>query len=50
MRRRKKRSDDDDEVLVPAAVISLAAPAPQFPEDPMAPEPGYSASGMLRQS
>ena len=48
MRRRKKRSDDDDDVLVPTAVISLAAPAPQLPEDPVAPEPGYS-SGMLQQ-
>ena len=48
MRRRKKRGDDDDDVLVPAAVISLAAPAPQLPEDPVGPEPGYS-SGMLQQ-
>ena len=47
MRRRKKRGDDDDDVLVPAAVISLAAPAPQLPEDPVAPEPVYS-SGMLQ--
>ena len=49
MRRRKKRGDDDDDVLVPAAVISLAAPAPQLPEDPIAPEPGYYSSGMFRQ-
>ena len=48
MRRRKKRGDDDDDVLVPAAVISLAAPAPQLPEDPIAPEPGYYSSGILQ--
>ena len=52
MRRRKKKGGDDDEdVLVPAAVISLAAPAPELPEDPYAPQPGYYSSGnLLNQS
>ncbi len=44
-RRRRKRRKGDEEMLVPNVIISLAAPVPVIPEDPMMPEPGYYTTG-----